>query len=101
MTNLTTGRSLRRHKWVYLGSRFAKVRADDEEERFIADLEGNLINLSFFYQGNTLLTASLPQCVEQTIWVANNGNQVSRYRHTGTIKYCRGYYRSRSESAFI
>ncbi len=71
ISNLTTGRSMRRHRWVYLGSRFAVLRGG-EEEKFVADLEGNLINISFFYQGNTLLTAALPQCVEQTIWVANS-----------------------------
>lgn len=70
VSNLDTRRSLRRHRWVYLGSRFAQLRPD-EEEKFIADLEGNLINISFFYQGNTLLTAARPECVEQTIWVAN------------------------------
>ena len=72
ITNLHTGRSMRRHRWVYLGSRFAKVRPQDEEEQFVADLEGNLINISFFYQGNTILTGSLPQCEGQTNWVANN-----------------------------
>ncbi|MEW6071633.1 MAG: YdjY domain-containing protein [Planctomycetota bacterium] len=71
VTNLATGRSMRRHRWIYLGSRFARLRAA-EEERFVADLEGNLINIAFFYQGNTLLTAALPQCEEQTIWVANS-----------------------------
>ena len=71
VSNLETGRSMRRHRWVYLGSRF-KSRGEDEPEVFVADLEQNLINLSFFYQGNTLLTAALEECRQQTIWLANS-----------------------------
>ena len=70
VSNLQTGRSMRRHRWVYLGSRFKSPRAG-EPEVFVADLEQNLINIAFFYQGNTLLTASLVECREQTIWLAN------------------------------
>jgi hypothetical protein len=55
---------------VFLGSRFATLRAN-EPEVFVADAEGNLINLSFFFEGNTLLTAALDECIEQTIWAAN------------------------------
>jgi len=71
VSNLGTGRSMRRHRWVYLGSRFASL-SPGKPEVFIAATEENLINLCFFYQGNTLLTASLPECVDQTIWVANS-----------------------------
>jgi len=68
--NLNTRRSLRRHPFVYLGSRM--VRPDpDGEEVFAADWEGNLIALSFFQQGNTVLTASVPECVSQTIFLPN------------------------------
>ena len=68
--NLETRRSLRRHPFVYLGSRM--VRLDpDEEEVFAADWEGNLIALSFFQAGNTVLTASVPECVSQTIFLPN------------------------------
>ena len=68
--NLQTGRSLRRHRFVYLGSRM--VRPDpDGEEVFAADWEGNLIALSYFQQGNTLLTAAVPECVSQTIFTPN------------------------------
>ncbi len=70
ISNLATRRSLPRHRWVFLGSRFATLR-EGEPEVFVADVEGNLINLSFFFQGNTLITAALPECEEQTIWVAN------------------------------
>lgn len=71
ISNLRTGRSLRRHGWVYLGSRMVRPRPDDAEEVFAADVEGNLINLSFFRAGNTLMTAALDDCVYQTIWVPN------------------------------
>lgn len=70
VSNLETRRSMRRHRWVFLGSRFAQV-APGEPERFVADALGNLVNLSFFFQPNTLVTGSLPECVRQTIWVAN------------------------------
>lgn len=68
--NLRSGRSLRRHRWVYLGSRFVVLKPG-APEAFVADVDGNLINLSFFFQGNTLLSAALPECEEQTIWAAN------------------------------
>jgi hypothetical protein len=68
--NFATGRGLRRHRWVYLGSRFLSLKPG-ESESYLADVEGNLVNLSFFFQGNTLLTAALPECYEQTIWAAN------------------------------
>jgi len=70
MRNLETGRAMRRHRWVYLGSRFVRFRPGAEEV-FAATFEGNLVNLSFFEQGNTLLTAALPECEKQTIWLPN------------------------------
>jgi hypothetical protein len=69
--NLQSGRSLRRHAWVYLGSRRVASREDPKQELFVADEEGNLVNLCFFEAGNTLLTAALPECESQTIWVGN------------------------------
>lgn len=71
MRNLDTGRSMRRHRWVYLGSRFLRTRKDSDEEVFAAELDGNLINLAYFEQGYTLLTAALPECLKQTIWLPN------------------------------
>jgi len=68
--NLESGRSLRRHRFVYLGSRFQALKPG-APEAFLADVEGNLINLSFFFQGNTLLTTAVEECIEQTIWAAN------------------------------
>jgi hypothetical protein len=69
--NLQSGRSMRRHSWVYLGSRSVPSRQDPKQELFVADAEGNLVNLCFFEAGNTLLTGSLPECESQTIWVGN------------------------------
>jgi hypothetical protein len=68
--DLSAGQTLRRHRWVYLGSRLVRARPD-APEAFAADLEGNLVNIAFFDSGNTLLTAALPECVDQTIWQAN------------------------------
>ena len=70
LNNLHTGRSMRRHRWVYLGSRFAVMRPG-EEEMFVADAEQNLVCISFFHEGNTLFTGALPECKQQTIWVPN------------------------------
>jgi hypothetical protein len=71
ISNLESGRSMQRHRFVFIGSRFRTVR-EGEPEVFVADLEQNFISLSFFYKGNTLLTAALPDCEQQTIWVANS-----------------------------
>ncbi len=70
IANLETGRSLRRHRWVFLGSRFAALKRG-EPEVFLADIEGNLVNVAFFFQGNTLVTTALEECLEQSIWVGN------------------------------
>lgn len=67
--DLERGRTLRRHPFVYLGSRMVERRSG--EAVFAASLEGNLINVSFFSQGNTLLTAALPECVSQKSWLPN------------------------------
>ena len=74
--NLESGRSMRRHAWIFLGSRMVRLRGAREEDQkekevFAADFEGNLVNIAFFEQGNTLLTAALVECVQQTIWLAN------------------------------
>ncbi len=67
----STGQTMRRHKWVYLGSRMVKPRSDKSDEAFAADLEGNLINVALFEQGNTIFTAALLECLKQTIWMTN------------------------------
>ncbi len=69
--DLRRGATMRRHRWVYLGSRMLRLRQDNPEEAFAADLEGNLINIAFFEQGNTLLTGALPECEDQTAWQSN------------------------------
>lgn len=69
VANLQTGRSMRRHGWVFLGSKF--IDGGGGEEVFAASAEGNLINISYFQEGHTLFTCALPECVEQSIWVAN------------------------------
>ena len=69
--DLAEGRSMRRHRWVYIGSRFMSLRKGAPEV-FMADEEENVINLTFFTEGNTLVTAALPECETQTIWRAND-----------------------------
>ena len=70
IANLRTGRAMVRHEWVFLGSAFVEPRPG-EAEVFAADLAGNLVNLTFFREGYTLATAALPDCEDQSIWVAN------------------------------
>jgi len=60
---------MRRHRWVYLGSRIVQRRSG--EEAFAAGLEGNLVNISFFSQGNTLITGALEECLSQSSWLPN------------------------------
>lgn len=71
LRNLSDGRSMERHGWVYLGSRMLPGVGEDATERFAADVYQNLINVSFFSDGYTLMTAALEACVEQTIWMPN------------------------------
>jgi hypothetical protein len=90
LRDLETGRSMRRHTWVFLGSRVVRMRVRDAaakdrppnervtpakegatKEVFAADVEGNLVNIALFEEGNTLLTAALPECLKQTIWLSN------------------------------
>jgi hypothetical protein len=70
LRNLATGRSMRRHRWVYLGSRMWPG-SEGEPERFAADLERNHINLALLSQGTTLVTAALPESQWQSIWLPN------------------------------
>ena len=68
--NLATGQTMRRHRWVFLGSRMLPAQ-DGAGEVFAADVYQNLINVSWFSDGATLLTGALPECLEQTIWMSN------------------------------
>lgn len=69
--NLATGRCMERHRWVYLGSRMVEWEKA-KDLAFAAEMIGNLINIAFFEQGDTMLTGSLPACVEQAIWMGNS-----------------------------
>lgn len=72
ITNLERGRSMKRHAWVYLGSRLVPSTTEEgAPEVLAAEMEGNLINLSYFRAGNTLFSAALDACVRQTIWLPN------------------------------
>jgi hypothetical protein len=76
LRNLASGHSMQRHGWVYLGSRMISAAArrsggDPPPDAFAADVYQNLINISFFTERYTLLTAALPECVEQAIWLTN------------------------------
>src|SRR5688572_7688145 len=69
--NLATGQTMRRHAWVYLGSRMVRNRETQQEE-FAADVYQNLVNIAWFSDGNTLLTGALEECLEQGIWLSNS-----------------------------
>jgi hypothetical protein len=70
IANLKTGRAMVRHAWVFLGSAFIEP-SPGKDEVFAADVEQNLVNLTFFREGHTLATAALPDCEDQSIWAAN------------------------------
>ena len=70
LCNLAEGRTMRRHRWVYLGSRFETPRGGGEEI-YVADVEQNLMNLAIFSETASLMTGALPECQHQTIWRAN------------------------------
>lgn len=63
-------RTMQRHRWVYLGSRMMTRRGTGRTV-FAAAAEGNLINIAFFGAGNTLVTAGLASCSDQSIWLPN------------------------------
>ncbi|MBI5363474.1 MAG: hypothetical protein HZA53_09880 [Planctomycetes bacterium] len=69
--DLETGRGMRRHRWVFLGSKTAPDKKHPGQELFAAEVEGNLVNLALFEQGFTLVTTALPECIKQTIWLPN------------------------------
>lgn len=71
IVDLKRDRTLRRHGWVWLGSRVLPPAKNGGVERFAAQVTGNLACVSFFPQGDTLLTPAMPECSSQTSWVAN------------------------------
>jgi hypothetical protein len=69
--NLAAGRAMRRHAWVYLGSKMVPSGRKDGGEAFAADVYQNLICVSFFPEGYTLLTGALEECLDDSIWMLN------------------------------
>jgi len=71
--NLATGLSMERSRWTYLGSKEIprNRKSGPDDVVFAADVYQNLINIAFFREGYTLLTGSLPECVDQSIWMLN------------------------------
>lgn len=68
--DLERQRSMLRHKWVYLGSRMVS-RGPDQRQVFAASSQGNLVNISFFAAGHTLVTCGLEAGLSQTAWLGN------------------------------
>ena len=64
-------RTLRRHGLVWLGSRMIEGREPGDPEQFAATVTGNLMCITFFSQGDTLLTMAVPECASQVDWVPN------------------------------
>lgn len=69
--DLRRGRTLRRHGMVWLGSRMLDPKEPGEPPRFAASLTGNLMSVTFFSQGDALLTTALPECTSQVDWLPN------------------------------
>jgi hypothetical protein len=70
VANVRAERCLRRHAFVYLGSKWIEPKPG-AEPAFAADLEHNLINLVFFSAGHTLLTAAVAEAEDEEAWFAN------------------------------
>lgn len=72
--NLATGAAMKRHEWVYLGSRVVPNgrKGAAAADVFGADVYQNLVNIAFFREGLTLVTGSIADCVEQGIWMMNS-----------------------------
>ena len=68
IADLERQRPLTRHRWVFLGSRMVD---SNDGEVFVAAMEQNYVNIAWFAEGNTLLTAARPECERQDIWVGN------------------------------
>jgi len=69
--DLTRGRTMRRHGWVWLGSRIVPARQKGQADVFAASATGNLACVAYFSQGDTLITPALPECTSQTAWRPN------------------------------
>ncbi len=72
IANVEEARSMRRHRFVFLGSKMIQPRQDSAEEVFAADLEQNLINVAYFRAGHTLLTTATSAASSEDAWFANH-----------------------------
>jgi hypothetical protein len=70
IANVRAERCLRRHRFVYLGSKWVQPKPG-AEPAFAADIDQNLINLVFFSAGHTLLTAAVAEAEDEEVWFAN------------------------------
>jgi hypothetical protein len=69
---LTNGRPLPRRGFVYIGSRFSKLIIDGErQERYMADVEGNLVSLYLSGFGNCLFDMNSDEGVEPYLYDIN------------------------------
>ena len=68
--NVRRESTLKRGRWVYLGSRFLKPHKD-AKEFFAAEGEGNLVSIVYFSPANHLLTAADPAGDDQNVWYPN------------------------------
>ncbi len=69
--DLDRGRTLRRHRLVFLGSYMLPPR-EGGLPRFAASMEGNLIHLAFFKKPSALFTTAVEECDKQANWLANS-----------------------------
>ena len=69
--NLKTGRSMRRHPLRYVGSHMVQPDPEDPTEVFVADLEGNLVNVHYFQADKAIMSTAVEDGVYDTIWIAN------------------------------
>lgn len=70
---ITNGSTLPRRGFVYVGSRFRRVVVGTErEERFIADLEGNLVSLYLSGAGNCLFDMNSAEGAEAYLYDINS-----------------------------
>lgn len=81
---LTNGKPLPRRGFCFIGSRFSKMIIDGERvERFMADVEGNLVSLYLIGFGNCLFDMNSDEGVESYLYDINStispprGTQVS------------------------
>ena len=89
--NLATGAAMKRHEWVYLGSRVVLHGREGAAatDVFGADVYPNIVNIVHFREGRTIVTASNTDGVEQVIWMLNSWLAPERGTHV-TLFLARG-----------